>query len=346
MSAQVSSRDGVQQFAEFGDLKLSEGGMIHEFRLGYRTIGKLNSSRSNAVLWPTWIGGKSQDLLPFIGPGNVVDSDNYFVILVDAIGNGVSTSPSNSKKQPLMKYPRFTIRDMVKVEHRLCTDVLHLSHLHAVVGSSMGGMQTFEWVVTYPDFMDIGISMSGSPQSTSFDKLFWTAQIDAVELDPAWNHGSPTGPLGRGFALSEEIGSMNSTSPSYRVTHTSPQDFDLFLAEIRKNANGDAGTASDQIRQRQAIISLDIPGEFGLTLEQAAKRVHAKLLVIVSVQDHIVNPRPAMEFAAAVNAPVVSLNSPCGHQSFTCISLGPTVARFLADPNSVHSETLRDPSDR
>jgi homoserine O-acetyltransferase len=188
--------------------------------------------------------------------------------------------------------------------------------------------------------------MSGSPQSTSFDKLNWTAQIDAIELDPAWNHGNPTGPLGRGFALSEEIGSMNGTSPSYRVAHTSPKDFDVFVAEIRKNAKGDGGTASDQIRQRQAIIALDIPAELGLTIEQAAKRVRAKLLIVVSAQDHVVNPRPALEFAAAVNATVVNLNSPCGHQSFTCTSLGPTVASFLADPASVHSETLQAPGNR
>ena len=344
--AQARSADGIQQFAEFDDFKLHDGGGVHEFRLGYRTLGKLNGGKSNAVLWPTWIGGTSQDLLPFIGPGNVVDTNSYFVVLVDAIGNGVSSSPSNSKRQPLMKYPKFTIRDMVEAEHRLCTDVLHLSHLHAVLGISMGGMQAFEWVVTYPDFMDIGIPMSGSPQSTSFDKLNWTAQIDAIELDPAWNHGNPTGPLGRGFALSEEIGSMNGTSPSYRVAHTSPKDFDMFVAEIRKNARGDGGIASDQIRQRQAIIALDIPGEFGLTLEQAAKRVRAKLLIVVSAQDHIVNPRPALEFAAAVNAPAINLNSPCGHQSFTCISLGPTVSSFLADPASVRSETLQGPVDR
>jgi homoserine O-acetyltransferase len=342
-SALAPPEEGIQQFAEFGDFKLHDGGVIHEFRLGYRTLGKLDSGKSNAVLWPTWIGGKSQDLLPFIGPGKVIDTNSYFVVLVDAIGNGVSSSPSNSKRQPLMKYPKFTIRDMVQAEHRLCIDVLQLSHLHAVLGVSMGGMQTFEWVVTYPDFMDVGISMSGSPQSTSFDKLNWTAQIDAIELDPAWNHGNPTGPLGRGFALSEEIGSMNGTSPAYRVAHTSPKDFDVFVAGIRKNAKGDGGTASDQIRQRQAIIALDIPGELGLTLEQAAKKVRAKLLIVVSAQDHVVNPRPAIEFAAAVNAPVVYLNSPCGHQSFSCISVGPTVASFLADATSVHSETLQDP---
>src|SRR5882757_11556510 len=83
--AHAPSAEGIQQFAEFGDFKLRNGGVVHEFRLGYRTLGKLNSGKSNAVLWPTWIGGKSQDLLPFIGPGNVVDTNNYFVVLVDAI---------------------------------------------------------------------------------------------------------------------------------------------------------------------------------------------------------------------------------------------------------------------
>lgn len=342
-SEQVPSpSDGLQHFAEFGDFKLHSGEVLREFRLGYRTMGKLNDDKSNAVLWPTWVGGRSEDLLPFVGPGNVVDTNKYFVVLVDAIGNGISTSPSNSKTQPLMKFPKFTIGDMVESEHRLCKDVLHLNHLHAVIGISMGGMQTFEWVAAYPDFMDLGIPMAGSPQTTSYDKLFWTVQIDAIELDPAWNNGNPKGPLRSGVALSEEINSMNLTSPSYRVAHTSPKDFDAFLAGVRKNAIIDGGTASDQIRQREAIISFDIPSEFGITLEQAAKRIHAKLLIVVTLEDHVVNPKPAMEFAEAINAPVVSVNSPCGHQSFACISLGPTIAKFLADPTSVHSETMPD----
>jgi homoserine O-acetyltransferase/O-succinyltransferase len=345
-NTQTPPAEGAQQFAELGDLKLQSGAVLQDFRLGYRTLGKLNAQKSNAILWPTWLGGKSQDLLQFLGPGKVVDTTNYFVVLVDAIGDGVSTSPSNSKSQAIMKFPVFTIRDMVEAEHRLVTEVLHLSHLRAVMGISMGGMQTFEWVVAYPDFMDLAIPMAGSPQSTSYDKLLWTAQIDAIELDPAWNNGHPTGPLTRAFAVSEEIGQMNLTSPAYRVAHTGPKDFDAYLAELKKHAVGDGGLAGDQIRQRQAIISLDIPGELRVTLADAAKKVRAKLLVIVSPQDHMVNPIPAREFAEAIAAPIVTLDSPCGHISLDCISVGPTVAKFLADPASVHSETLHDPSNR
>ena len=82
--APAQAPGGAQQYAEFGDFQLRNGEVIREFRLGYRTLGKLNAERSNAVLWPTWLGGKTEDLLQFIGPGNVVDSNLYFVVLVDA----------------------------------------------------------------------------------------------------------------------------------------------------------------------------------------------------------------------------------------------------------------------
>jgi len=320
--------------------------VVHGFRIGYRTLGKLNADKSNAILWPTWLGGRSEELLQFIGPGNVVDSSKYFVILVDSIGNGISTSPSNSSSQPRMKFPKFTVRDMVESEHRLVTEVLRLGHLRAVMGLSMGGMQAFEWAVVYPESMDLTVPMAGSPQSTSYDKLLWTSEIDAIELDPAWNNGNPRGPLTRGIALAEEIESLNATSPAYRSAHTKTDDFEDFLAEIRKSASAEAGAVTDQIRQRQAIMSLDIPHEYGLPLERAARRVRSKMLVIVSPQDHMVNPGPALEFARAIGAPVVTLDSPCGHRSLSCVSVGPIVAQFLADPSSVRSETLKNPSNR
>jgi homoserine O-acetyltransferase/O-succinyltransferase len=342
VAAERPAAEVPQRFADLGDCKLPGGRVIHNVRLGYRLIGTLNADKSNAVLWLPWLGGRSDDLLRYVGPANVVESRKYFAILVDPIGNGVSTSPSNSKTQPRMQFPEFTIRDMVELEHRLVTSELHLTHLHAVIGTSMGAMQVFEWLAAYPDFTDLAVALSGSPQSTSYDKLQWSAQIDALELDPNWNDGQGQGPMTQGFGLYNEINSMNSTSPAYRSEQTSPGQFEAFLAETRRTGLGDAAAAADAIRQRQAILSLDIPAEYGITLEELAKRSKAKTLVFISPEDHMVNPEPALDFAAAAGAPVVTLDSTCGHTSFACLSVGPLVALFLAHPEKMHSTTLRD----
>jgi len=210
-SAQSKPFDNAHKFADLRDLKLQSGATIHNFSLAYRTLGTLNAAKSNAILWPTWLGGRTQNLLPYVGPANVVDATKYFVILADSIGNGTTTSPSKSKLQPRMQFPKFTIGDMVESEHRLLTEILHIAHLRAVMGVSIGGMQTFEWLAAYPDFMDFAIPMEGSPQSTSYDRLLWTAQIDALELDPEWKSGNGTAPMVRGTAVYSEIGSLNVT---------------------------------------------------------------------------------------------------------------------------------------
>jgi homoserine O-acetyltransferase/O-succinyltransferase len=342
--AQIATTDAEapQKFADFGVFKLQSGQTIRNFRLGYRTAGNLNAEKSNAVLWLPWLGGRSQDLLQYVGPANVVDTTKYFAILVDPIGDGISTSPSNSALQSRMRFPQFTIRDIVEAEHRLVADELKLTHLHAVIGISMGGMQAFEWLAAYPEFMDSAVSLSGSPQTTSYDKLQWQAQIDALELDPNWKGGNGRGPMKAGFGLYSEINSMNITSPEYRVEKTPPKEFDAFLAQTRKTGLGDAAAACDAIRQRQAIMSLDILTEFGITMEQFVKRSKAKVLVFISPEDHMVNPTTAIYFAKVADAPLITLDSACGHTSFACIAIGPTVAQFLAEPGSVHSMTLKD----
>lgn len=66
------------------------------------------------------------------------------------------------------------------------TEVLQLTHLRAVVGISMGGMHTFEWMVRYPGFMDLAIPITGSPRPTSYDLLVYRNTEYALKNDPAW----------------------------------------------------------------------------------------------------------------------------------------------------------------
>src|SRR5262245_47948183 len=186
----VSAQD--QQFAQLGDFKLESGDTIRNCRLGYRTFGILNSDRSNVVVVPTWASGTSEQLKGGIGPGKMIDSDKYYVIAIDSLANGVSSSPSNSKEQPRMKFPRFNLRDGVNAQHQLLTTVLKLNRVKAIVGTSMGGMQAFQWLVSFPDFMDLAIPIVGSTRLAPYDLLLWQAQIDTIMNDRNWNNGEYT----------------------------------------------------------------------------------------------------------------------------------------------------------
>ncbi|HVZ83062.1 MAG TPA: alpha/beta fold hydrolase [Terracidiphilus sp.] len=325
LSAQTPA-GGALQFAELGVCKLVSGQQIEHCRLGYRTLGTLNAERSNAVLFPSWFSGTSDQLRSAVGPQGLVDPAKDFVILVDALGNGVSSSPSNSETQHGPDFPAITMQDMVNSEYRLATETLHLKHLHAVMGISMGGQQTFEWIADYPDFMDVAIPMVGSPRPSSFDELIYHADADAIRRDPDFHGGRYTTPPP--MAVAEAILQMQLTSPAnYVATH--PLDkFPGEWARIR-----DKGIlpfdANDWLAQLSAVMGLDIA--HGGSMEEAAKRVKAKLLVVNAAQDHLVNPKPALDFAALAGAKTFILQSDCGHISTACESaaLGEQTRAFL-----------------
>src|SRR4051794_6566957 len=111
--------DAPHRMARLGDLALESGDVIHDYEQSFVTHGTLNAGRSNAVLICTAITGNHHRLDFLIGSGKALDPDECFVIATDAIGNGLSTSPSNSVRQPRMRFPAFTIRDMVAAQHRL-----------------------------------------------------------------------------------------------------------------------------------------------------------------------------------------------------------------------------------
>jgi homoserine O-acetyltransferase len=320
----ASSYAQEQKFADLGDFKLVSGEVLQNCRIGYRTFGKMNADRSNVVVFPTWAGGTTEQLKDNVGAGKLISDADYFVILIDALANGVSSSPSNSTAQPHMKFPNIAVRDMVNTEHELLTKTLGIQHVKAVMGISMGGMQTFQWMVSYPDFMDKAIPIVGSPHVAPYDVVFWRLNIDSIEDSAGWNHGDYTENPAK--VVHFEIGELILQTPTeYNRTHTREQA----LAALKKAETDKAEDANDTIRQSEAMIGLDVSDLFGGAMDKAAAAVKAKVFVVVAKQDHTVTPQPARNFAQLLHAPVLELESDCGHLATGCE--GPKLAAAVSD---------------
>ena len=321
------SGSGSLQFADLGICKLASGQQIENCRLGYRTWGTLNADKSNAILFPTWFTGNSGDLAQYIGADKMIDPAKYFFIGVDALGDGVSSSPSNSATQHGPAFPAFTTRDMVTAEYRLAAETFGLKHLRAVMGGSMGGMQAFEWIVNYPDFMDLAVPIVGSTKLTGYDLLLWTAEANAIRQDPAWQggHYKQKPPVGE----AQTIHNLALTTPAHYARETTPDKFPAIDAGYRTKGILPFD-ANDDLAQLNAMIHHDVA--HGGSMEDAAKKVKAKVLVIVATQDHMVNPAPALAFAPLIHAQTLVLESDCGHISPGCESdkVNAAVRDFLA----------------
>src|SRR5262245_23023129 len=184
-----------------GDLKLESGTAIRDFCISYVTQGTLNEKKSNAVLMVTAIGGNHHRIDYLIGPGRALDTSKYFVIATDAIGNGLTTSPSNSKSQGRMQFPKFNIRDMVSSQQRLVAEKFGIKKLVTVVGASMGGMQALQWAVSYPDMMDSVVPIIPLGRTPAWTTGVLEMLRQSIMADPGWNGGDYTKPPEQGMRL-------------------------------------------------------------------------------------------------------------------------------------------------
>src|SRR2546430_2385652 len=196
--------DPPHQTYAMGDLKLESGEAIKDFAISYVTHGMLNAKKSNAILMVTALTGNHHRLDFLIGPGKALDPTKYFIVATDAIGNGLTTSPSNSQAQPRMKFPKFLMRDMVASQQKLM-EHLGIKRVLAVVGPSMGGMQALQWGVSHPDFMDSLVALVPLARTPAWSVAVMEASRKAIMLDPAWSGGNYTAPPEKGIRLWRDI---------------------------------------------------------------------------------------------------------------------------------------------
>lgn len=323
------AQEGEQKIADLGECPLASGKVVLDCKVGYRTFGMMNADGSNVVVMPSWLNGRSDELIPFFGENGtshrLVDTSRFFGVAFDAFGDGVSSSPSNSKRQHGPEFPAFTMEDMVRAQYRVLTEVLHVRHVHAAVGLSMGGEQVFAWAVLYPKFLDLAVPVVGTPKVTSFDLLSKQILIEAIESDPGYMGGryvkEPE------LRLANAIGTLIVSAPQYRNAEVPKERFAEWMKLVESPQRQDA---NDRVWQARAIMHHDVL--HGRTIEEVARGVPAKFLVIVAAEDRMVTPQPALEWAKAVGAETYISTGSCAHLIMNCDAdaVSSRVERFLA----------------
>jgi len=291
ISAHTPQQPPHQSFGE-GDLKLESGEVIRDFSISYVTHGKLNEKKSNAILMVTALGGNHHRIDFLIGPGKALDTDKYFIVCTDAIGNGLSTSPSNSKMQPRMSFPKYAIRDMVESQYRRLKEKLGIDHVVAVIGPSMGGMQALQWGVSHPDFMDALVAMVPLAKTPAWSVAVVEASRKAIMNDPAWKDGNYDSPPEKGVRLWRDILNLLSarTPDMYSAQFKNGMDA-LPWMEAQETAALKAFDANDYIYQTWAYERHDVgttPG-FGGDTAKALASIKAKTLILTGTKD-LLNP--------------------------------------------------------
>jgi homoserine O-acetyltransferase len=291
------------------DFKFASGETLPELRVHYRTLGKPEKDAQGKTLNAVLImhgttGSGAQFIRPefageLFGKDQPLDATKFFIVLPDGIGHGKSSKPSDGMHA---KFPRYGYIDMVEAQYRLLTDGLGINHARLVMGTSMGGMHTWLWGESHPDFMDALMPLASLPTQISGRNRAWRRVIiDAIRNDPAWSGGDYTAQPPSLRTTAEMLWFMSS-NPVQRQKEAptlakTDEALDKFVADITKadDANGvlyaleashdyDPGPNLEKIRAPLLAINsaddLINPPELGI-LERETKRVpHGRALII------------------------------------------------------------------
>jgi len=267
----------------------ADGEKMQYLKLHYVTLGKehrdANGRVDNAVLLLHGTGGDTTQFLRDIfagvlfAPGGELDAKKYFIIIPDGIGHGRSSKPSDGLRA---KFPHYGYGDMVRAQHIVVADALHVDHLRLVMGTSMGGMQTWLWGETYPTMMDALMPLACLPVQISGRNRVWRDMIvDALRSDPAYHGGAYAEEPAAGMRAAVDILWIFGSVPLYDQTLLPSRDradeyYRDTIVPLAKRYD-----ANDMIYQFES--SRDYDPEPDLT------KIVAPLLAINSADDQI-NP--------------------------------------------------------
>jgi homoserine O-acetyltransferase len=266
----------------------ADGAVLPELRIHYTTLGQPRKDPSgvvrNAVLILHGTTGNGRGFLTpgfageLFGPGQLLDSATHFIVLPDGIGTGKSSRPSEGLRA---RFPRYGYTDMVTAQYRLLTEKLGVNHLLLVLGTSMGGMQSWMWAERYPDFMDGVVPLASVPTQIAGRNRMMRALISrSIRTDPEWRGGDYTAQP-RGLLGALEMLFMMTSSPLYLQTVAPTRDSADAYIDSWVRARMRTTDANDFLYQFEASADYDpSPG---------LEKIRVPVLAINSADD-LVNP--------------------------------------------------------
>jgi homoserine O-acetyltransferase len=312
--AHSTPRASSVQRCVLGDLELESGAVIRDFAMTFVAFGKLNAQRSNLVLSLHGLRGDRNSQSIWAEPRGAFDPTHYFVVQPDTLGAcsfdpNATTSPTRSGLN--MAFPRFTVRDMVDAEYRVLTECLGVRHVVAVTGTSMGGMEAYQWAVSYPDFMDVVVPIVSQPRATRKGNHIWELARRVIMLDPRWKDGDypnnqpPGAGISLGVAIQEAFGAP---SMWFEAQFTRAEEVHAALAADQSEI-GRTVQPRDWMYRTWAIETHDISAapRFKGGLAAAARSIEARLLVLVNRYDELLPARESGNFEVVQNAQVARL---------------------------------------
>lgn len=268
---------------DMGRYAFENGGEIPSTTVGFVTWGKLNEAKDNGILLVPGTSGSRHSYDAYIGPGKAYDTDKYFVVAADPIGGGNSSQP---KDELGTRFPDYTIRDMVRVQHEFVTRGLGLTRLLAVGGSSMGSFQGVEWGINFPDFMRGLILIVPAARSDNHFGTICDAFFAMITLDSNFQGGAYTTNPAEGIRRAALVYFPWTSSDDFLAT--------LDPAALAK-AQQEAGDAWVRAKDANGMMSRykasrlhDASKPFGGNMTTALGQIKAKALLMPSMTDRTV----------------------------------------------------------
>jgi homoserine O-acetyltransferase/O-succinyltransferase len=224
------------------DFVFRSGEKLDQVKIHYRTFGQPRRDAAgvvrNAVLILHGTTGSGRQFLSpnfagvLFGSGQLLDAAKYYIVIPDGIGHGESSKPSDGLHA---RFPRYDYDDMVAAQHRLLTEGLKVNHLRLVMGTSMGGMHSWVWAETYPDFADGFVPLASVPtEIAGRNRMMRKMMLDDIRNDPDWKGGDYTGEP-RGLTAAVQILVLMTSAPvPWHAAAPTREAADKFLDEQMK----------------------------------------------------------------------------------------------------------------